>query len=43
MACVDGMMTGMGWMMGAMGLVWLLLIVALVLAIAALLKFLRKK
>ena len=33
----------MGSMMGAMGLVWLLGIVVLVLAIAALIKFLLKK
>lgn len=42
MGWMDGMM-GMGWMSAAMGLFWLLLIVVLVLAIAALLKFLRKK
>lgn len=30
----------MGWMMGGMGLVWLLVVVVLVLAIAALVKFL---
>lgn len=35
--------TDLGSMMGAMGLVWLLAIVALVLAIAALIKFLIKK
>ena len=36
-------MLGTGWMMGGMALVWLLLIVALILAIAALIKFLRSK
>jgi hypothetical protein len=35
-------MTGMGWMMSTMGLVCLLVLGVLVLAIAALLKFLRK-
>ena len=34
-------MEGMGWMMVAMGLVWILVIVLLVLAIAALVKYLR--
>lgn len=34
-------MEGMGWMMGGMGLVWLLLLVLLVLGIAALIKYLR--
>ncbi|GAA0755926.1 hypothetical protein GCM10010203_19100 [Actinomadura yumaensis] len=33
--------SGMGWMMGGMGLVSLLVIVALLLAIAALIKCLR--
>jgi hypothetical protein len=37
------MMNGMGSMMTGMGLVWLLLIVALVLGIAALIKYLRSK
>ncbi|MGH8143105.1 MAG: hypothetical protein ACREU2_11390 [Steroidobacteraceae bacterium] len=32
----------MGWMMGGMVLVWVLLVIALVLAIAALWKYLRK-
>jgi hypothetical protein len=32
---------GMSWMMGGMGLFWLLLIVILVLGIAALIKYLR--
>lgn len=39
---MDRMMEGMGWTMGLVGLVWLLVIVALILAIAALIKFLRK-
>lgn len=34
-------MNGMGWMMGGMVLVWLLLIVVLALGIAALVKYLR--
>lgn len=34
-------MEGMGWMMGGMALVWILFIILLVLAIAALVKFLR--
>ena len=33
----------MGWMMGAMGLFWLLVIVGLVLGIAALLKYLARR
>lgn len=41
MNCLD--MPGMGWMMGGMGLVGLLLVIALVLAIAALLKYLFRK
>lgn len=36
-----GMEMGMGWMMGGMGFVWLLVVVVLVLAIAALVKYLR--
>lgn len=36
-------MCGMGWMMGGMAVVGLLIIVALILAIAALIKFLRSK
>lgn len=36
------MMDGMGWMMGGMALVWILALVALVLVIAALIKYLRK-
>jgi len=34
------MMDGMGWMMGGMGLIWILVLVLVVLAIAALVKFL---
>ncbi len=33
------MMNGMGWMMGGIGLLWLLLVVLLVLGIAALAKY----
>ncbi len=33
---------GMGWMMGGMALVWILVLVVLGLTIAALVKFLRK-
>ncbi len=33
------MMDGMGWMMGGMALLWLLLVVLLVLGIAALAKY----
>jgi hypothetical protein len=32
----------MGWMTGGVGLVWILVIIALVLGIAALIKYLRK-
>ena len=35
------MMEGMGWMMGGMALVWVLIVVVLVLAIVALIKYLR--
>lgn len=35
-------MEGMGWMMGGMGIIWILILVLLVLGIAALVKFLRK-
>ena len=35
---MDGPMTGMGWMMGSMGLVWLLLIALLILGIVALVR-----
>ena len=38
---MNGMMEGMGWMMGGMGLVALLLLVILLLGIAALVKYLR--
>lgn len=34
-------MEGMGWMMGAMGLLWILILVFLVLGIAAFIKYLR--
>ena len=37
-----GDMAGMGWMMAAMGLTGVLLLVVLVLAVAALVRFLRK-
>jgi len=36
-------MHDMGWMMGFGGLVWLLAVIALVLGIAALVKYLRRK
>ena len=36
-------MDRMGWMMGGMGLTWLLVIVAVVLAIVALIKYLSSK
>jgi hypothetical protein len=36
-----GMMDDMGWIMGGMGLIWLLAALVLVLAIAALMKYLR--
>jgi hypothetical protein len=35
---MDGMMPGMMW---AMGLIWLLVIIVLILAVAALVKYLR--
>jgi hypothetical protein len=44
-ACTEGseMMTDtLGWMMGGAGLIWLLVVVALVLAIGALIKYLKK-
>jgi len=41
MKWMDRMMDGMGGMMLGMGLLWLLLIVVLVLAAAALVKYLR--
>mgnify|MGYP000196766001 CR=1 FL=1 len=34
-------MMGMGWMMGGVALIWLLLVVVLLLSIAALWKYLR--
>ena len=37
---MQGMMDSMAWMMGGMGLVWLLIVVLLVLGVAALLKYL---
>ena len=37
---MEGMMDGMGWMMGGMGLIGLLVAAVLVLAIAALVKYL---
>ncbi len=40
MGMMNGMTEGLGGMMWAMGLVWLLVVVLLVLAIAALLKYL---
>jgi hypothetical protein len=43
-ACMSRMMDmqGMGWMVGAAAVVWLLVIVLLVLGIAALWKYLRR-
>ena len=38
-----GNMGGMGWMMGAMGLIWLLVAVAVGLGILALVEYLRRK
>lgn len=35
------MMDGMGWMMGGMSLVWILILIVLVLAIIALVKYLK--
>jgi len=35
------MMDGMGWMMGGMGLSWILGLIVLVLVIAALVKYLK--
>ena len=37
-----GMMDGMGWMMGGMALIWLLVAVLLVLGITALVKYQRQ-
>jgi hypothetical protein len=39
---MDGM-SGMGWGMGTMALVWILLVVVLILGAAALVKYLRTK
>lgn len=36
------MIDGIGWMMGAGALVWILVVVVLVLGIAALVKYLKK-
>lgn len=36
-------MEGMGWMMGGMALVWILVLIVLVLAIAALVKYLMAR
>lgn len=36
-------MGGMGWMMGSMAVIWLLIVVVLVLAVAALIKYLRSR
>lgn len=36
-------MEGMGWMMAVIGLFWILVVVALVLGIMALVKYLRSK
>lgn len=38
---MKGMMDGMGWMMAGMGLIWLLTVIVLVLAAAALIYYLR--
>ena len=38
---MDRMMDGMGWMMGGMALIWILVLVALVLGVVALIKYLR--
>lgn len=38
---MDGMMDGMGWMMGGMGVLWILVLLVLVLGIFALIKYLR--
>jgi hypothetical protein len=43
---IDAMMhnmEGMGWMMGAMGIVWILVLVFLVLGIAAFVKYLLSR
>lgn len=38
---MEGMMAGMGWMMGGMTLIWVLVVVLLVLGIAVAVKYLR--
>lgn len=38
---MDSMMDGAGWMMGGMAVIWILVLVALVLGILALVKYLR--
>lgn len=38
---MDRMMDDMGWMMGGMGVLWILVLLALVLGIVALVKYLR--
>jgi hypothetical protein len=37
------MMDGMGWMMGGMGLLWILVLILVVLGIAALVKYLLSR
>ncbi len=39
---MHGGMEGMGWMMGGMGLLWLLVVIVFVLGIAALVKHFRR-
>ncbi len=38
---MDRMMDDVGWMMGGMTVIWILVLVALVLGVAALIKYLR--
>lgn len=40
---MDGMMNGMGWMMGGMGLLGILILVVLILGIVALLKYITSR
>ncbi len=40
---MNGMMDGMGWMMGGMGLIGVLVVIVLVLGAAALIKYLRNR
>lgn len=40
---MNGMMAGMGWMMGAMAFGWLLGVAVLILALFSLIKYLRSK